>query len=628
MSLTCHVADLSFNLSLSPFFSFGIGVSPNDPTRYQFVFSQGGMPFRTKDLLIGPTNVTRQYMTHVTNMWKLAGDTEEEARDKATRIVQFETAIANITVPPEELRFPERLNNPMSVYALSSNTSLDFFGYLSRASHNFSLSPRAIVNVHEPIHFMHLSTLMHATPLATLHDKAKWNLLLSHAADLPRAFGEEYFSFFGRVVSGTLKQAERWRVCQAKATGLIQDAVDAKFIAAAFSDEASNQMRGMIRNVQLAFLQRLPGYHWMSTEDALDAANKLSGMVILVGANRPDQRLNYTNVSIHTDTHFDNVIALRHFNLLDSYRRMKKPVDRTLFQMPASQVNAYYDPSLNSMNFPAGIIQPPFFHPAYPSAWNYGGLGSVVGHELTHGFDDEGRKYDRHGRLAPWWDNSTTIAFNNATECLVHQYEAFPLGNITATVSPREERIRGRLTLGENLADQGGIALSYTAWKIKKDRGEGRRKMKEVMEKMAALHAGGATHHDGHDHARTKETQQQNEQAPLPVQQSNLHPTSKSHTDTESHTSEDEEESSAWRLMQKLQPDLMKLNIEQLFFLAYGQAWCRVMRPESFLRQLQSDPHSPALARVNVPINNFQPFQQAFNCTKPIDQTFEQCTIW
>lgn len=231
----------------------------------------------------------------------------------------------------------------MRIDSASSLFGIDLAPYLRRALYNRSLSSSDIINVAQPNHIAELGQLIQSTPLRTLKDYAQWVALNAYAGDLPRPFAREHWEFFGRTLSGTPTQAKRSRVCQSKAIGLMADALSQKYIDVSFSPARAAKAREMQSHVQLAFLRRLPKLSWMTTPDKLKAAEKLTSMILLVGANRPDQMLNYTDVRLNPNTHFENMIELQQYNYRDRLKRLHEKVDRTKFQMPASQVNAYYE---------------------------------------------------------------------------------------------------------------------------------------------------------------------------------------------------------------------------------------------------------------------------------------------
>jgi putative endopeptidase len=363
---------LVYTSAVSLFFSFGIGVNLHAPERYIVAVSQGGVPLSTRELLIGPTNVTVPYTNHIARMYTLAGEGEEEARERARRVVDFQVELAKLWQLPEQMRDPEKLDHPVrhrfgargcrgerriadfpvvscilcvvifqtSISDLASSTRLDFEGYFKRALNNRTLSPDVVVNVDRPEYFVGLARLLHQTPLATLKEYANWIALNGYSTDLPRSFVKEHFTFFGRFLTGTPRQSARWRVCQAKALGLMSDALSARYVDVAFSPKTERRVRQMLEHVRLAFLRRLPDLRWMTPEDKLQAADKLTGMFILIGATAPSKRLNYTGVALNPSHHLENVQRLARYDYDQRLKRMWGRVERDRFQMTASQVNA------------------------------------------------------------------------------------------------------------------------------------------------------------------------------------------------------------------------------------------------------------------------------------------------
>jgi len=325
------------------FFNLGIGVSPADPSRYVFSVTQGGYPFPSRDLLVGPTNVSAAYTKHIAASMLHAElePTEEAATEAAQRIVAFQTALARVAMAPEELRVPEAVNNLMPISELEAKSGLPFLSYLRLAFRNASLSADSLVNVGQPKQLAALGELMRSTPPQTLRDVMRWTVLLSFANDLDEELSRLHFNFFGHTISGTPQQAPLWKRCQAKALAWMADALSAEYVRVAFSPETEARARDLLFVAQQAFLRRLPSLTWMTDEDKEKAAAKLAAMATLVGANAPDKRINFSAVPLSHIDHFSNAVALRMANFNDTKNRFYETVDRERFQMPAAQVNAY-----------------------------------------------------------------------------------------------------------------------------------------------------------------------------------------------------------------------------------------------------------------------------------------------
>jgi len=279
-------------------------------------------------------------------------------------------------------------------------------------------------------------------------------VLHAYAPKLSAAYANETFRFFGQVLGGQAEDAARWKTCTELTDGALGDILGRYFVERAFSGSSKNITQQLIKLIEEAFGSNLGNLTWMDHETQENARIKLNMIVDLVGF--PSKWTDYSSVSVKSDDFVGNYFRLRAFQWQETLKVLSGPVDKTRWQMTPPTVNAYYDPSYNTINFPAGIIQPTFFNASYPMAMNMGGIGMVMGHELTHGFDDQGRQYDGTGMLRNWWTPASLSRFEERATCLSKQYSEFKIA---------EDHVDGNLTLGENIADNGGIRIAYRAYK-------------------------------------------------------------------------------------------------------------------------------------------------------------------
>ncbi|MEO5969490.1 MAG: M13 family metallopeptidase, partial [Bdellovibrionia bacterium] len=303
--------------------------------------------------------------------------------------------------------------------------------------------------------------LIVATSLVDLKTYLRWHLLHSSAAALGKKFVDQEFQFYSKTLSGQTALAPRWKRCVQSTVGAMSFAVGRSFVDLSYGKSGKEISKKMISNIENSFRTSLDNAKWMDEPTRIEAIKKLERIFNKVGY--PDKWRKYEGLKVDRKSYLKNRFASADFNSKYELDKIGKPVDRGEWQMPPSMVNAYYDPSLNEMVFPAGILQDPFFDAKASSPANYGGIGMVMGHELTHGFDDEGRKFDSEGKLRDWWSPDVSKEFDKRAECVIKQYDAFE-------VAPGLH-VNGKLTAGENLADLGGIRTAYAAWQ--KDSGGG-----------------------------------------------------------------------------------------------------------------------------------------------------------
>jgi predicted metalloendopeptidase len=437
---------------------FGLGVEADfkDPNTNIAQMFQGGLGLPDRDYYLkddeAKKKIREQYVVFVAKMFEMYGQKADESKAIAGRVLAFETELAKNSRPRAELRDPDKIYNKLDREGLQKLTpKLDWEGYFKATGH-----PEVTqINVAVPEFFQGLEKLAGSTDAPTLQAYLQWNVLRDAAAALPKAFDEENFNFYGKTLRGQKEQQARWKRCVAQADGALGEILGQEFIKKQFPGDSKKIARELIETIQTAFANNLPGLDWMDDTTRQRALGKKGAIVNKIGY--PDKWKDYTKLKIKKGDYFGNRVASNRFEFEREAAKIGRPVDKTEWGMTPPAVNAYYNPLNNEMAFPAGILQPPFFSKDFPAAMNYGGIGMVMGHELTHGFDDQGRKFDAQGKLTEWWEPSVSAKFEARASCIEKQYGNFE-------VQP-DVKLNGKLTLGENIADNGGIKQAYSAYK-------------------------------------------------------------------------------------------------------------------------------------------------------------------
>lgn len=439
-------------------FDFGIQIDDKDSNAMIAGFSQGGLGLPERDYYFttGPEarEIRRAYVAHISRTLQLAGDSPAAAQSAAEAIIALETKLATASRTLVDRRDPEKNYNKFERTALSKLTS-DFAweGFLGKLP--FPATEKTVL-VGQPEFFVAFGKLLNAEPLATWRLYLRWHLLRQTSNYLNRAFVDEHFDFYSKKLSGTTEQRPRWKRVMAAADHAIGEDLGQLYVQRAFSPSAKARALEMVKFHLEAMRARIRASTWMSEPTKQQAYKKIDTMRSKVGF--PDQWRDYRQLELSHRAYVLNVIAGSSFEVRRQLAKLGKPVDRNEWLMTPQTNNAYYEPTLNEMCFPAGILQPPFFDEKADDATNYGALASTIGHELTHGFDDQGRQYDWAGNLKPWWNDEDVKRFTERAELVAKQYDAYePLPGL---------HINGHQTLGENIADVGGLRVSYEAFKL------------------------------------------------------------------------------------------------------------------------------------------------------------------
>jgi endothelin-converting enzyme/putative endopeptidase len=423
-----------------------------------FYFASGlGLPERDYYTRTDPKSAEqrKQYVAHVTKMFTLAGQPDAPAARDAQTVLDIETRLAKASLTITEQRDPHNLDHPTTVAALDKDLTHFSLAAYNRATRS-PISGKA--NDNEPKFFAEFNRIVADTPLDQIKTYLRWHLIHAYAgSSMPEEFETESWNFYSHILNGAEKQQERWKRCTSRVDREMGEALGQVYVARYFPPEAKERAVTMTVAIEEAMSKDLDSLDWMSAETKARAREKLKTVMNKVGY--PDKWRDYSKLEIVRGDPFGNLQRVRQFNFDREIDKIGKPVDKAEWYMSPPTVNAYYDPQQNNVNFPAGYFQPPFFSEKEDDAANYGDMGSTVGHELTHGFDDEGRQYDKDGNLKDWWTKDDEKNFNDRAECMVKQYDA-----IEAVPGVH---LNGKLTLGENLADLGGLWLAWIAWQDK-----------------------------------------------------------------------------------------------------------------------------------------------------------------
>ncbi|AYA37871.1 M13 family peptidase [Hymenobacter oligotrophus] len=434
---------------------FGLGVNQDrkNSTQYAVYLSQGGLTLPDRDYYLKDDarskGIRSAYTTYLVNTFKLLGDNEATAKKNAETVMRLETRLAKASKDRVALRDPYANYNKMTVAEADKQ-----FGNLAIPAvlQQVGLGAAKEVIVGQPDFFKDASAAMKAEPLSDWKTYLRWHLTSSMASALPKAYVDESFRF-QQVLTGAKQQQPRWKRMLRSTDASLGEAFGQLYVDRAFTPETKQKALEMVGHIKEAMAEHIQQLEWMSPATKQEAQKKLNSFTVKIGY--PDKWKDYSALTISRESYLKNVMAAREWEYKDNVQRYGKPIDRSVWGMTPPTVNAYYNSSLNEIVFPAGIMQPPFFDPKADDAVNYGGMGAVIGHEITHGFDDRGRQSDAEGNLRDWWTKEDAAEFQKRADLVGAQYSAFqPLDSVF---------VNGKLTMGENLADFGGTALAYSA---------------------------------------------------------------------------------------------------------------------------------------------------------------------
>jgi len=440
-------------IGVGAFHGFGIAPDFEDADKYLVYLGQGGLGLPERDYYLRDDERSAQlrtsYAAHVARQLANLGYEEMSARDAAERILAFETRLARPSYTAEKMRDVQLTLNRFEVSALDDLMP----GYgLSEYIRALGVTS-ASVCVDNPGFFSELETALAETPLETLRDYLRWMLVRSFASSLSPAFENEAFEFYGRTLGGQQEMRPRWKRVIDMASADIGELVAQLYVAETFPESAKHRCEEMVEHLLSAMGASIRGADWMTEDTRIQALEKLAGFTYKIGY--PDEWRDYSALSIDRGSHARNRMECARFEHAREVGRLGSPVDRGEWEMPAHSVNAYYHPLLGEIVFPAGILQPPFFYADADDAVNYGAIGAIIGHEITHGFDDQGSHFDASGALRDWWTEADRTEFDRRASILAEQYDGFFVAD--------DLHVNGRLTLGENIADLGGLSISLEA---------------------------------------------------------------------------------------------------------------------------------------------------------------------
>lgn len=509
-----------------------------DPQLTILHLGPGGLGLPDRDYYLKDDPASKQlladYEKHVAAILTLAGDAPEAAAASASAIVAFETKLAETHPPREELRDPSKTYHRLDRAGLEEQVpSVDWGAWLAAQG----IPDVTTINVYSPEATKGMAELVRSTDLDVLKAYLRWHLLSAFAPQLGQAFFDEDHAFYGVKVYGQQEPEPRWKRCVRATSRAMGEVLGRYFVEEKFGGDSKERALAMVEDIEQAFGEGLEQLDWMDEATRKVALEKRDALGNKIGY--PDKWRDYSGLEVTADDHVANVLAARRHEARWWLDQVGKPHDPTIWYMTPQMVNAYYHPLFNEMVFPAGILQPPFFAASQPGTLNYGAMGSVMGHELSHGFDDSGRQFDPHGRMVQWWSDEAVKNFEERAACVERQFDGFE--------AQPGLHVNGKLTLGEDIADLGGVRTAYRAWK-------------------------------------------------------------------------------------KRYPDeagVAGLTADQLFFVAYAQAWCTVSAPEYEKMLVTSDPHAPARFRVIGPLSNLDEFHEAFSCPVGTPMHPENtCEVW
>ena len=416
---------------------------------------QGGLGLPDRDYYLGDDQrskeIRAEYLKHVAKMFELIGESATQAGESAATVMQIETGLAKVSSTRLELRDPISNYNKMNLEGIKKIApKFNWASYFN----GIGLTKTEEINVGQPKFITGMADLLNTIPANQWKVYFRWNVVNEAAAYLSSDFEKQNFAFFGTVLSGKTAQKPRWKRVLTETSGSLGEAVGQLYVEKYFPPQAKERMISLVNNLKAALKERINGLTWMSDVTKKEAVAKLEKVSVKVGY--PDKWIDYSSMQIGTNSYYENMVNATLFNVKRDMNKIGKPVDRKEWGMTPQTVNAYYSPNMNEIVFPAGILQPPFFFLNADDAVNYGAIGVVIGHEMSHGFDDQGRQYDKEGNLRDWWQVEDATNFGTQTKALVTHYDNFLLLDSL--------HVNGSLTLGENIADLGGVNISYTAF--------------------------------------------------------------------------------------------------------------------------------------------------------------------
>ncbi|HEY4053627.1 MAG TPA: M13 family metallopeptidase [Terriglobales bacterium] len=437
-------------------FNAGSSLDPDNSEEQIAQLDQGGLGLPDRDYYVkddAESKETRdRYLQHVQKIFELSGDSSAAAKADADTVMRLETLLAKASLTRVDRRNPYNLKHKMKLAELNQLApNLDWSAYYREASY----PEIEILNVETPEFFKEVNTLLTSEPIANWKTYLRFHVVNSASPYLSAKFVDENFEFYRKYLRGAKEQQPRWKRCVSYTDRNLDEALGQAYVAQVFSPELKASTLDMVNRIEAAMEVRIGQLDWMSAQTKAQALTKLHGIRNKIGY--PDKWRDYSSVKIVRDDFAGDVERAQHFESRRDINKIGKPVDHGEWEISPPTVDAYYDPQMNDINFPAGVLQPPLYDAKLDDAPNYGDTGGTIGHELTHGFDDEGSQFDAKGNLRNWWTDDDRKQFESRTKCVQDQYAQY--------VVVDDIHINSALTLGEDVADLGGEILGYMAWK-------------------------------------------------------------------------------------------------------------------------------------------------------------------
>ncbi len=451
-----HYTYFRYTYNGSMLFSAGSTQDPDDSEKMIAEVDQGGLGMPDRDYYVkddAKSKETREhYLAHMQKVFELIGEPPAQAKQDAETILRLETAMAKASQTRVERRDPHNLVHKMKLVDLTRLApNFDWVAYY----HDLQYPAIAILNVDSPGFVKEFNRLLASEPIDTWKTYLRFHVADTASPYLSSQFVQENFEFYRKYLRGATEMQPRWKRCVQWIDYDLSEALGQVYVAKVFSPELKASTLDMVRGIEDAMGQRIRALDWMSPETKQQALTKLAGIRNKIGY--PDKWRDYSSLTIVRDDFAGNVARAHQFETRRDINKIGKPVDHGEWDISAPTVDAYYNPQMNDINFPAGVLQPPLYDPKMDAAPNYGNTGGTIGHELTHGFDDEGSQFDAHGNLKDWWTKEDRVKFDARTQCVDDQYSSY--------IAVDDVHINGKLTLGENVADLGGEILALIAWK-------------------------------------------------------------------------------------------------------------------------------------------------------------------
>jgi len=504
--------------------------------------NQGGLGLPDKEYYTRTDEDSKKlqadYLDHLSKMFQLLGDTKEIAEKNAKVVYDFDMKLAKASMTNVELRDIEKQYNKYNLAELDKKyPNINFTNYLK----GLGLPAAKEVIIGQPEFFKQVDAMIKTTSLEDWKQYMRWNIINSYADQLSDEVSKQNFAFYNTTLSGQKEMKPRWKRAITEVDNVLGEALGQLFVEKYFPEDSKKKVNAMVDNLIAAYRERINGLDWMSAETKVMAQKKLNTIIKKLGF--PDKWRDYSKLYVAKNSHLENYINAYTYKLNRNFDKLSKPVDKMEWFMSPPTVNAYYNPTTNEITFPAGIMQPPFFFADADDAVNYAAIGAVIGHELTHGFDDQGSQFDEQGNMKNWWTKDDQTKFQAKTKMVVEQYNSY--------VAIDSLHVNGELTLGENIADLGGVSIAYAAF-LKTEQAKKGEKL------------------DG-------------------------------------------------------------FTPQQRFFLSWAQIWRTNYTDAALKKQVNTNPHSPAMFRGNGPLTNLPEFYEAFG-VKEGDKMFvpaeKRAKIW